>query len=138
MRGEKFAILVALSLVAFATMAADPPAPGAATAPKAPGAATAVQTPAAVPATGAPAAAAQASANDSIAIAKQAHILGYSPRSRAGKTVYCKAEASLGTRLESMKCFSEQEMTAVVQRSIANQDSVAKMQRTELYEENKH
>jgi hypothetical protein len=44
----------------------------------------------------------------------------------------------LGTRFQSMKCFTAEEMTAVVHRSIENQDSVAKMQRTELYEENRN
>lgn len=75
---------------------------------------------------------------DSAAIAQQAHVLGYSPRLRMGKPVYCKREATLGTRLETMKCYTPEEMTAVAKRSIDNQDSTAAMQRAELTERNEH
>jgi hypothetical protein len=99
---------------------------------------TAVPAPAPAKSTAAPTGPAAKATSDSAATAKAAHELGYAPRQRSGKTVYCKSEASIGSHLSSMKCFTEEEMTAVVQRSIQNQDSVANMQRTELYEENRH
>ena len=142
-------ISVVSLLVAAASMAADPP--GAAGAPQTPGVAAAPQVPAAtIPPSaanttaGAPTAQKTPTAPkppatlDAAATAKVAHDLGYAPRQRSGKTVYCKSEASIGTRFASMKCFTEEEMSAVALRSIQNRDSVANLQRLELYEENRH
>ncbi len=133
-------ISFALLLVAMAAVAADPPAPGTAAAPQAPAPAnSAPADKASAPAPSPTAAAPQATPPaDAAAIAKSAHELGYAPRQRSGKLVYCKAEAEIGSHLSSMKCFTPEEMAAVVHRSIQNQDSVAKMQRTELYEESRH
>lgn len=142
MKIHKPVISVALLLVATASLAADPPAAPAApqtpaAAPQAPAAAPTAPSAAITPAA-APAAPKTPATPDAAATAKAAHDLGYSPRQRSGKTVYCKAEAEIGSRLSSTKCFTPEEMSAVVLRSIQNQDSVAHMQRLELYEENKH
>ena len=145
MKVQTLAISVALFVTSAASLASDPPvAPSAPEAPKASAAAPAVSSfpaaattaastaPAAVTA---PSSAPAAPGNDPAATAKGAHALGYMPRSRNGKLVYCKPEASLGTRLQHMSCFSEEEMTAVIQRSVQNQDSLARTQRTELYQD---
>ena len=122
MKVQTLAIVVALWVASAASVASDPPP-----------AAAAPKTAAAVPA----APSAPAAASDPAATAKAAHALGYSPKTRSGKLVYCKPEAALGTRLQHMSCFTEEEMTAVVQRSVQNQDSLARTQRTELYQEGK-
>ena len=120
MKLPKSAVSIALFVVTTASLATDPPAPGAVAAPQAPASATAVQAPAAATPAQPPAAATPATAPtgptavaapDAAATAKAAHALGYSPKQRSGKLVYCKAEASVGTRLQSMKCFTEEEMT---------------------------
>lgn len=130
------AMALALFLVTTAALAAEPTSSTTAPPLQAPAAPLGVQVPASPTAKQAPAAAAAPASAD--ATAKAAHALGYTPRQRSGKTVYCKAEAEIGSHLSSTKCYTPDEMTAVVKRSIDNQDSVAKMQRTELYEENKH
>ncbi len=67
-------------------------------------------------------------------IAQAAHSLGYTPRMRQDKLVYCKREAEIGTRLQHMSCYTSEEMTAVVQRSQNNKDSVSQIQRSEMYQ----
>ncbi len=79
-----------------------------------------------------------AAATDAATVAKQAKTLGYSPRTRDGKTVYCKRDASIGTKIETVKCLDEDQMNAMWTRHIGNQDSVAALQRTELYEESRN
>src|SRR4051812_17918863 len=70
---------------------------------------------------------------DSAAIAKSAHDLGYTKKLLNGKTVYyCKADASIGTRLSTNKCYTEQQMSGVIARSAANRDSVAEMERKRM------
>lgn len=137
MKIHKSTISVALFLVTTASLASDPPAPAAAASPQAPVAATPAQAPAAATTSAAPIGPKVAATTDAAATAKAAHALGYSPKQRNGKTVYCKPEAALGTRLQSMSCYSEEEITAVVRRSIENQDSLARIQKTELYQEGK-
>jgi len=134
----------ALSLAAEPNSAVPSSAPTFATPAVAPLAAPPAKAPdAAHPATAAAAAtptqpATVAAKLDTEASAKQAKTLGYTPRLRDGKTVYCKRDASIGTRLESLKCLTEDQMTAMWKRHVENQDSVAAMQRTELYEENRN
>ncbi len=148
MKVRTLAISVALLVASSASLASDPPT--APTTPAAPNASAAVPaasassptapTTAAATPPAAPNAAPSGQAapgNDPAATAKAAHALGYMPKSRNGKLVYCKPEAALGTRLQHMSCFSEEEITAVIQRSVQNQDSLAKTQRTELYQEGK-
>ena len=125
---------VALLLVMTVSMATEPPAPAASA-----NAITATAPTATAPtATGAPIGPAVVPADDAAAIAKAAHSLGFVQRQRNSKTVYCKADAALGTRLASMTCYTPEEVTAVVQRDIANRDSVAAMQRAHLTEANKN
>jgi hypothetical protein len=89
--------------------------------------------PAADAATGAPIDPTVTTANDAAALAKAAHDLGYTKKLRDGKIVYyCKSEASLGTRMPSTKCYTEDQMVAVVQRSAANRESVADMERKHM------
>ena len=123
MKIHKPAFSVALILVASAGLAAEPSAPAAstkattATAAPAPGAAT-------VPQPSKPVKTNEASA--AAALAQSAHELGYSKKLLDGKTVYyCKADAEVGTRITHTKCYTEDQMSAVVQRSIANRQSVA-------------
>jgi hypothetical protein len=138
MKIQTLAIAVALFVGATATLAAEPPPAAAApAAPKSSAAGPAAESTVAAASSPAAPSATAAAANDAAATAKAAHTLGYVPKSRNGKLVYCKPEASLGTRLQHMSCFSEDEMTAVVRRSVENQDSLARTQRTELYQEGK-
>jgi hypothetical protein len=145
-------VLSGFALAAYATEPASPsgsPAPLAqapvpstpATPPSAPQPAVA-PTPAQGPLSVAPPpatpAAAPAPVQDPAEIVKAAHAMGYLPRLRNGKTVYCKPDAELGTRLQHLSCYTGEEMTAVVHRSQSNQESLAQMQRLQLYEENKH
>lgn len=122
------AISLALLLATTVSFATDPPAPAATV--------SAVTAPAAT-ATGAPIGPTVVATTDAAATAKAAHSLGFVQKQRDGKTVYCKADASLGTRLASMTCYTPEEVMAVVQRDIANRDSVAAMQRAHLTEASK-
>ena len=147
MKVQTLAISVALLVAATATLASDPPtAPSTPAAPSASAPVPATALPPTAPTTAAatPAAAQKAlpsgqvaPGSDPAATAKAAHALGYMPKNRNGKLVYCKSEAALGTRLQHMSCFSEEEITAVIQRSVQNQESLARTQRTELYQEGK-
>lgn len=127
------AMFVALIMVAVAGCAASPGAPTAssrpatATAVPAPAVATAAQVPAA--ASGAPIGPTVVATDEAAALAQAAHDLGYAKKLLDGKTVYyCKSDATLGTRFSSTKCYTEDQMSAVVQRSIANRQSVAEME----------
>jgi hypothetical protein len=120
------ALAVALVLTACAAAPSTPTAAVAAPAVPAPAVAAAVPAPAGPPSapigpTVAP--------DEAAALAHSAHELGYTKKMLNGKTVYyCKADATLGTRLSSTKCYTEEQMTGVVQRSIANRQSVAEME----------
>jgi hypothetical protein len=63
------------------------------------------------------------------ATAKSAHDLGYSPRVRDGKTVYCRKEAKVGTRFESTTCVTPEQVSALVIRAQGNKESVVDLQR---------
>jgi hypothetical protein len=63
------------------------------------------------------------------ATAKSAHVLGYSPRVRDGKTVYCHKEAKVGTRLELTTCVTPEQVSALIIRAQGNKDSVVDLQR---------
>jgi hypothetical protein len=143
MRVPVVALSVSLFVVAMAGFAAEPVAPTASpdtsSAPAPPSAPVPPQAPtAAAPPDQAPAAATTAqapteptaaAAKDAAALAQSAHELGYTKKLLDGKTVYyCKADATLGTRLASTKCYTEDQMTAVVQRAIANRQSVAELE----------
>ena len=137
MRIQRSAISWVLLLVTTASMAADPPAPGAAAAPQAPVTAKAVQAPAAAAAAQAPIGPTMATARDAAALTVSAHELGYTKKLLNGKTVYyCKSDASIGTRLVSTKCYTEDQMSGVVQRSIANRESVAEMESKRMIQTN--
>jgi hypothetical protein len=84
-------------------------------------------TPAASTPTGASAAPA-----DPAATKKLAHSMGYSPKDDKGKTMYCKREAVIGTRLETLTCLSEDQVAAMAKRSTDNQDTIAGMQKSLL------
>lgn len=81
----------------------------------------------------APTAAAVAPSPDAAAAAavtaKAAHDLGYSPKVRDGKTVYCRKEAKVGTRLESTTCVTLEQVSALVIRAQGNKESVVDLQR---------
>ena len=72
------------------------------------------------------------SAAAAAATAKSAHQLGYSPRVRDGKTVYCRKEAKVGTRLETTTCVTPEQVTALAIRAQGNRDSVVDLQREAL------
>ncbi len=63
------------------------------------------------------------------ATARSAHALGYSPRVRDGKTVYCRKESKVGTRLESTTCVTAEQVSALVIRAQGNRESVVDLQR---------
>ena len=116
---------VTITLVAIPVCASAPPAPVAAAAV------------AAARAAKAPAAAAVPSADD-VATATMAHDLGLAAKHRNGKTVYCRSEAPLGTRLPTLTCYFKEQLPALAKRSQQNQESVATAQRDSLVEPNKH
>ena len=116
---------VTITLVAIPVCASAPPAPVAAAAV------------AAARAAKAPAAAAVPSADD-VAAATMAHDLGLAAKHRDGKTVYCRSEAPLGTRLPTLTCYFKEQLPALAKRSQQNQESVATAQRDSLVEPNKH
>jgi hypothetical protein len=84
----------------------------------------------------APSAAAVAPSPDAAAAAaataKSAHDLGYFPKVRDGKTVYCHKEAKVGTRLESTTCVTPEQVSALVIRAQGNRDSAVDLQRGAL------
>jgi hypothetical protein len=129
---HRSAISICLLLVTLAGCAAAPSTPtagGQGTAASA--AAPTVATPMPAPAQGpdAPIGPSVAAAPEAAALAQSAHELGYTKKLLDGKTVYyCKSDATLGTRLASTKCYTEDQMSAVVQRSIANRQSVAELE----------
>ena len=136
------AMTVSIILVAIPVFASAPPAPVAAAAVAAapaasPPAPVAVTTAAAAPAVKAPAAAAVPSADD-VATATMARELGLAAKHRDGKTVYCRSEAPLGTRLPTLTCYFKEQLPALAKRSQQNQESVATAQRDSLVEPNKH
>ena len=116
---------VTITLVAIPVCASAPPAPVAAAAV------------AAARAAKAPAAAAVPSADD-VATATMAHDLGLAAKHRDGKTVYCRSEAALGTRLPTLTCYFKEQLPALAKRSQQNQESVATAQRDSLVEPNNH
>ena len=79
----------------------------------------------------APAATAVATSPDAAAAAtaKAAHVLGYSPRVREGKTMYCRKDAKVGTRFESTTCVTPEQVSALIIRAQGNKDSVVDLQR---------
>jgi hypothetical protein len=126
-------VLAGLSLPAFST---EPePAP--------PSSAPTFATPAVAPLSAPPAKASGASptspavavapspdaAAAAAATAKSAHDLGYFPKVRDGKTVYCRKEAKVGTRLETTTCVTPEQVSALVIRAQGNKDSVVDLQR---------
>ena len=141
---------VVLYMVAVAAFAAEPSAPSAspqaatstaapasslAAAPQAPTTAKEGQAPAAGASAQAPIGPAMATALDAATLAKSAHELGYTKRVRDNKAVYyCKADASLGTRLVSTKCYTEDQMSAVVERTAANRQTVQEFELKRLTE----
>lgn len=68
----------------------------------------------------------------SAATAKAAHDMGYSPRVRDGKTVYCRKEGKVGTRLESTTCVTPEQVSALVIRAQGNREGVVDLQREAL------
>jgi len=66
------------------------------------------------------------------ATAKSAHDLGYSPRVRDGKTVYCRKETKVGTRFESTTCVTPEQVSALVIRARGNREGVVDLQRGAL------
>lgn len=127
---------VALVMTSIVSSAAEP-----STAPPAQAAANATPAKPATPATAATAAtspaASDAAANDPEATKKLAHSLGYSPRASGDKTVYCRREAVIGTRLETLTCLSAEQVTAMSKRSTDNQDTIAAMQKSLLTQQTK-
>ena len=103
------------------TFATPATAPLSAPTPKTPGASPAPSAAAVAPSPDAAAAAA--------ATAKSAHNLGYSPRVRDGKTVYCRKEAKVGTRLETTTCVTPEQVSALIIRAQGNRESVVDLQR---------
>ena len=126
------AMTVTIILVAIPVCASAPPAPVAAAVVAAAPAAKAPAT-----AAKAPAAAAVPSADD-VATATMAHDLGLAAKHRDGKTVYCRSESPLGTRLPTLTCYFKEQLPALAKRSQQNQESVATAQRDSLVEPNKH
>lgn len=129
MKAHLSAISVSLITVAVAGCAASPSTPTAAVpAPAVPAPAVAAAVPAPADAPSAPIGPAVVT-DEAAALSQSAHELGYTKKLLNGKTVYyCKADATLGTRLASTKCYTEEQMSAVVQRSIQNRQSVAEME----------
>ncbi len=139
MKLHRPALSASLILIAMAGCAAAPSAPTART--ESPAAVTPPPSVAATAATAAeapeapgagvaaPIGATGAATDDAAALAQSAHELGYTKKLFDNKTVYyCKADATIGTRLSSTKCFTEDQMAAVVQRSLANRQSVQEME----------
>ena len=126
-------LLAGPSLPAFSTEPQPPPpssAPTFATPAVAPLSAPPAKAPGASPAPpAAPIAPAPDAAAAAAATAKSAHDLGYSPRVRDGKTVYCRREAKVGTRLEETTCVTPEQVSALVIRAQGNRDSVEDLQR---------
>ena len=54
--------------------------------------------------------------------------MGYSPKTRDGKKVYCKRDAELGTRLESWKCLPEYQVALLAKSEADNRNTAAEMQ----------
>ena len=80
-----------------------------------------------------------ATARDAAALTVSAHDLGYTKRLRDGKTVYyCKSDATIGTRMPSTKCYTEDQMSAVVERTAANRQSIEEWELKHLTEPNKY
>jgi len=115
------AIGVIIGLLTMIARAADPVTPAASDK----SSAIAVPAKAAAPAA--------ATNSDPAALAKAAASVGYNkPRQRDGKTVYCRKAADIGTRLESTSCITQEQVSAVLQRSQGNKDSVEGLQRAFL------
>ena len=72
---------------------------------------------------------------EAAAIAKSAHNLGYSPRVRDGKTVYCRKESKVGTRLELTTCVTPEQVSALVIRAQGNRESVVDLQRESRHQQ---
>jgi hypothetical protein len=146
MKVRATAMSVVLFMVAGAGFAAEPDAPTASSqaatataAPQAPVTAKAVQAPAAAAAAQAPVGPTMATARDAAALTVSAHDLGYTKRLRDGKTVYyCKSDATIGTRMPSTKCYTEDQMSAVVERTAANRQSIEEWELKHLTEPNKY
>ena len=63
-----------------------------------------------------------------------ARALGLKPRNRNGAIVYCRSGAEVGTRFETATCYSKEELPAVLQRSLGNQETVEEMRKRALAE----
>ena len=120
---KKPAMSFALLLITTVNFAAEPPAPAPNAAPATGAAALAAS---AAPTTQPPNVATTDPTAASAALAQAAHDLGYSKKLLGGKIIYyCKGDAEIGTRMTHTKCYTEDQMSALVQRSIANRQSVA-------------
>ena len=60
--------------------------------------------------------AADASAEPSPEVLKEARREGFTPKKRSGVTQYCSSDATLGTRFVTEKCYNEQDMEREVHR----------------------
>lgn len=113
------AVSVLATLLGYAALAAEP----AATAPAAnTPTANAVSSPA-VAGTKTPAASAPAADDDQASI-KAAQQLGLKPKKRGNTMVYCRTEASVGSRFETTTCYSKDQLVALAERSRGNREAV--------------
>ena len=117
--------LIPLILVLIAGCASAPSAPTAAVANTAPAAKS----------TAAPVASV---ARETAAIRKTAHLLGLAPRSKNGTELYCRSAAEIGTRVESVVCYTSAQVLELEKRTQSNQDDVEALRRASLTEPNKH
>jgi hypothetical protein len=113
-------VLASLLLLAALPCAAQSPAPAAETAAAPPPAADSAP-PAPAASSAATGAKDASSATDDAAapspeLLKEARREGFKPKKRNGVTMFCYSDASLGTHLESEKCFDQHHMEMLVQQ----------------------
>jgi hypothetical protein len=112
-------------------LADSPTAPTTAATAAAPTTATSM---AAKPAASAAAAPTASTEEQTAAMRKMARGLGLSPRNQKGVEVYCSKSAELGTRFETLHCYSSQQVVELDKRKQSNQDDVEAMRKASLTE----
>jgi hypothetical protein len=58
--------------------------------------------------------------------------LGLTPRQHGDTTVYCRTEAAIGTRLQTMTCYTRDELPALAKRMVGNQEAVEDIRKKSL------
>ena len=99
-------------------------------------AAAAPASPPVAPAASGSAPAAKPTDEEILATRKSARVLGLKPRNKAGTEVYCKSSAQIGTHMETLNCYTSDQVAELQKRTQQNQDDVATMQRASLTEPN--